>query len=179
MCVFQRPFLDKTKLIFFLRGLKGQLKWPLTLLIVFFVFLDVVFLVFESPFFCFLALLSWKGTTFNYWITMFSFLINPLFLFWFPVFVCLWIFVFFFLFFGGMLSFDYIRTAVHSIKYVFRLSLLILWGFLSLCFQTFLPFFFSIFPGLTLKNITVLLSQQCKLQITNFWSRGGLQHTVF
>ena len=78
-----------------------------------------------------------------------------------------------------MLSFDYIRTAVYSIKYVFRLSLLILWGFLSLCFQTFLPFFFDFSWFDIKKDITVLLSQQCKLQITNFWSRGGLQHTVF
>ena len=55
-------FLGQNDFFFvFLRGLKGQVKWPLTLLIVFFAFLGVVFLVFESPsffFFVFLALLS-------------------------------------------------------------------------------------------------------------------------
>ena len=58
MCVFKRPFLDKTKLIFIWGGgVKGQVKWPLTLLIVFFAFLGVVFLVFESPsFFLFFLL---------------------------------------------------------------------------------------------------------------------------
>ena len=72
------------------------------------------------------------------------------FFFWFPVFVCLWIFVSFFLFFWGMLSFDYIGTAVYSIKYVFVFPCSF-FGVSCLCASR--PFFlFFDFFGLTLKK---------------------------
>ena len=58
---------------------------------------------------------------------MFSFLINPLFFFFFfSGFLSSFVFDFLslsFCFFLGLLSFDYIRTAVYSIEYVFHLSL--------------------------------------------------------
>ena len=163
----QTAFLGQNEVNFSFWGgglrVKYSGPWPSLLFSWFFSVLSFSFSSLLLSWCSFFALLSWKGTTSYYWMTMF-FLINPLFLFWFPGFVCLWIFVSFFSVSLGLLSFDYINTAVYSIKYVFHLSLLI-FG-VSCLFASrplFLFCFFYFFLVWHKKNITVLLSQQCKL----------------
>ena len=109
---------------------------------------------------------------------MFSFLINPLFIFWFPVFVCLSIFVSF-----VSCSFAFVRLNKNQPYILLDVFFIIpgaFWGFPVFVSKALCCFLFSSFDVFFfVTSFIVLLLQKCKLKSPHFGQDGGCNIRFF